>query len=251
MIGHFVHGKGPVRALVLHGWLGDWKVFEPMLASLDPQRYTLAFLDYRGYGQSKSLGGPFDIDTIVKDAAALAEHLQWSRFSVVGHSMGGKAALRLALHLPRSLLHILAITPVWAGAVPFDAEGLALFEGAVGDVALRQAIISHTTGNRLPAYWARRLAEHSAAVSTPEAFGEYFQSWACEDFGAAVHRMDVPTTVVVGAHDAAITPEWVRRTWLASLTRVSMTVLAEAGHYPMQECPPTLATLFESLPALA
>ena len=71
MIGHFVHGNGPVRALVLHGWLGDWRAFEPMLASLDPGRYTLAFLDYRGYGRSKSSIGPFDIDTIVQDAAAL------------------------------------------------------------------------------------------------------------------------------------------------------------------------------------
>src|SRR5258708_25011947 len=96
MIGHFIHGHGPDRALVLHGWFGDWRVFEPMLTALDESRFSFAFMDYRGYGMSKTLGGRFDIPTIASDAAALADYLKWETFSVVGHSLGGKAALRLS-----------------------------------------------------------------------------------------------------------------------------------------------------------
>jgi hypothetical protein len=46
MIGHFIHGHGPERGLVLHGWFGDWRVFEPLLPALDESRFSFAFMDY-------------------------------------------------------------------------------------------------------------------------------------------------------------------------------------------------------------
>jgi len=120
-IGHVVHGRGPVRAVVIHGWFYDWHVFEPMLPALDPAVFSLAFMDCRGYGSSRAMTGAFDIDTIAADALELASHLGWERFAVVGHSMGGKAALRVAANAPHRVTRILALTPVWAGAAPFDA----------------------------------------------------------------------------------------------------------------------------------
>lgn len=245
MIGHFIHGHGPERALVLHGWFGDWRVFEPMLPALDESRFTFAFMDYRGYGLSKTLGGPFDIPTIASDAAALADYLQWETFNVVGHSMGGKAALRLAADHPRRVRRILAITPVWAGSVPFDQATLAMFRNAVHDVSLREAIIAGSAGGREPAVWAKNIADRSLQVSLPEAFGGYLESWATSDFASEVERLPIATRVVVGAHDNSITREVVAATWL-NLPNVSLDVLPEAGHYPMLQTPTALASVFES-----
>lgn len=246
MIGHFIHGHGPERALVLHGWFGDWRVFEPMLSALDESRFSFAFMDYRGYGQSKALSGPFDIPTIAGDAVALADHLGWDTFNLVGHSMGGKAALRLAADHPQRVRKILAITPVWAGRVPFDDQSLAMFRAAVQDVRLREAIIGHTAGGREPAVWARNLAARSLRVSLQEAFGGYLESWALSDFAADVEGLPIPTRVVAGAHDSSITRDVVSATWLAHLSRASLDVLSECGHYPMLQTPPALARVFES-----
>jgi len=246
MIGHFIHGHGPEHALVLHGWFGDSRVFEPMLSALDESRFSFAFMDYRGYGQSKSLGGPFDIPTIASDAVALADHLKWDTFNLVGHSMGGKAALQLAADHPRRVRKILAITPVWAGRVPFADQSLAMFRGAVQDVRLREAIIGDTAGGREPAVWARNLAAQSFRVSLQEAFGAYLESWAMSDFAADVHGLPIPTRVVVGAHDSSITRDVVSVTWLANLSKASLDVLPECGHYPMLQTPLALARVFES-----
>jgi esterase len=237
MIGHFIHGHGPERALVLHGWFGDWRVFEPMLSALDESRFSFAFMDYRGYGQSRALGGPFDIPTIASDAVALADHLRWDTFNLVGHSMGGKAALRLAVDHPRRVRKILAITPVWAGSVPFDDQSLAMFRGAVQDVRLREAIIGDTAGGREPAVWARNLAAQSFRVSLQGAFGGYLESWALSDFAADVHGLPIPTRVVAGAHDSSITRDMVSATWLAHLSRVSLDVLPPHFNFP----PPRLS----------
>lgn len=245
-VGHVVHGHGPVRLLALHGWLGDSSSFLPLLPALDESRFTLACIDYRGYGSSRSMPGPFDINTIAQDAAALADRLQWDSYSVVGHSMGAKAALRLALNVPRRVRSILAITPVWAAKVPFDAPTLAVFRGAVADLTLREAIISNTTGARLPTAWSRHIAQDSAATATPEAFASYFESWALDDFANDAATLQIRTEVVVGAHDRSITREVVAQTWLAQLANVSLRVLPESGHYPMLECPPALGAVFEA-----
>jgi pimeloyl-ACP methyl ester carboxylesterase len=244
-IGHVIYGQGPVRAVVLHGWFGDGRVFETMLPALDPDVFSLAFMDYRGYGASRHLPGPFNVDTIALDAEALVTQLGWQQFAVVGHSMGGKAALRLAANLGSRVTRILALTPVWAGAAPFDAQTLSLFRGAARDVNLRMTILNHSTGGRLPSVWLRAMAAQSIKASTMEAFAAYFESWALEDFAAEVHSLPQSTLVVAGAEDGGIPVQAVTATWMATLPNARLQVLAGCGHYPMLESPLALAAIFE------
>jgi len=45
IIGHTIYGSGKEGVIVLHGWLGDYTVFEPMLPYLDTDTFTSAFMD--------------------------------------------------------------------------------------------------------------------------------------------------------------------------------------------------------------
>ena len=111
---------------------------------------------------------------------------------------------------------------------------------------LREMLIRHTTGGVLPNSWSRALAAKSADSSSAEAFASYFESWAMDDFSADVRGLTQETLVVVGARDEGVPEAGVRATWLAEMPAASLTVLRDAGHYPMQECPPMLAQLIES-----
>lgn len=241
MIGHVLHGSGNSRAIVLHGWLGDWQLFEPMLPALDPARLCFAFMDCRGYGRSRDMAGPYDMARIAADALALADHLGWDRFSLIGHSMGGKAALRTALLAPGRIERICAITPVWAAPAPFDADTLALFRSAAGSIDAREGIIANTTGGRLPSVWSHALAERSLAVSDPAAFSAYLESWAFDDFAGEANALKQETLVIVGAHDRGVPEAAARTNWLGGLQGARLSILPDAGHYPMQECPLILA----------
>jgi len=245
MIGHFIHGRGPVRAIALHGWLGDWRVFEPLLPALDPDVFSLAFLDCRGYGASKAMPGPFDIGTVAADAQSLADHLGWDRFALMGHSMGGKAALRVAADAPDRVTRIMALNPVWAGPAPFDPQTLQFFRDAVSQMSARAAILDGTTGGRLPKAWSNGLAARSLEASTVEAFGAYLESWALDGFAGEAQGLPHETLVVVGGHDTGVTEEGARATWLAQLPNARLEVLAHCGHYPLLESPPALAALIE------
>jgi len=242
---HFIFGNGPARAIVLHGWFADSREFEHMLPALDPSKFTLAFMDFRGYGNARASKGPFNMSTVAEDVEALANSLKWSDFSLVGHSMGAKAALRTAVNLKSRVARILALTPVWAGAASFDAGTLALFRGAAKDLASREAILTHSTGGRLPKTWIRWLAQTSSEACREETFEAYFHSWAMEDFATEVQGLPHQILAVAGENDNGIPAEAIAATWIKNLPNARLEILPTCGHYPMLETPIALASIFE------
>ncbi|WP_323118663.1 alpha/beta fold hydrolase [Burkholderia alba] len=238
-------GTGPHSVLVLHGWFGDAHAFEPMEAALSQDRFSYVFMNYRGYGARRGVGGAFTIDEIAADALALADALDWPRFSLIGHSMGGLAIERVAALAPARVRALVAITPVPCGGVAFDAPTRAMFEAAAGQRALREAIIDRSTGGRLPRAWLERMAAYSWTHSDPRAFAAYFHAWADTDFSAELDRRQ-RVKVLIGEHDPVMTPALMRATYLTRYAEASVEVIANAGHYPMDETPLALAAAIES-----
>ena len=117
MIGYSPIGSGDQKVIVLHGWLGDHTVFAPLMPLLDRDTYTYVFVDYRGYGASLDIAGDFTVEEIAADVLELASHLNWERFHVIGHSMGGKVAQYLAASAPERVQSVTALTAVPASGV--------------------------------------------------------------------------------------------------------------------------------------
>jgi pimeloyl-ACP methyl ester carboxylesterase len=246
MIGYHQVGNGEENVLVLHGWLGDSSVFEPMIPFLDTAAFTYVFMDYRGYGRSKTLTGAYTIAEIAEDALALVDTLGWERFHLLGHSMGGMAVQWIAAEVPSRVKRMVGITPVPASGFPFDTQTEALFRGAKDNAANREMILMHTTGNRLSPAFGRVMAERSLTQTTPEAFEGYLTAWSATDFTDRVEGLAVPFRVIVGEHDPAVTVALMNDTVMRWFPNTELTLLSGAGHYPMVETPLTLATLCES-----
>src|SRR5205085_8441010 len=104
--------------------------FAAMFADLDVTRFTYAFVDIRGYGNSRSEAGDYTMAEIAADTIALADRLGWSEFHVVGHSMGGKAAQKVAMDAGTRVKSVVGITPVPAYAMPLDDAGFGFFSAA-------------------------------------------------------------------------------------------------------------------------
>jgi pimeloyl-ACP methyl ester carboxylesterase len=246
MIGHTTVGQGPMRVLVLHGWLGDWSVFTPMLSALDVDQFTFAFMDYRGYGRSIEMAGSCSLSEIASDAGALADYLGWTTFNVLGHSMGGAAALRLAVDHPGRVERIVAATPVPACGVPLENGARELFENAARQIEARQAIIDFTTGARHANAWSRDLAMRSWSTSREDAFAAYFRAWSCASFADEARGLETPMLVLVGQHDAGVTLEAMRATYLRDYPNCALEIMHNTGHYPMQEIPVAFASRVQS-----
>ncbi|SBT43111.1 alpha/beta fold hydrolase [Micromonospora auratinigra] len=244
-IHHISVGHGPHRVLALHGWFGSAQGWGALPELIDTERFSWAFLDYRGYGARQDETGEYSIAEISRDALELADSLDWDTFSVVGHSMGGSAAQRVLADAPQRVRRLVGISPVPAGGVPFDLQSWALFDGAAAEPGNRRAIIDLTTGNRLSGHWLDEMVRFSLAHSTREAFGAYLTAWARTDFTDEVKGNTVPALAVVGEHDPALGADTMRETWLRHYPEARLEVLANAGHYAMYETPVRLVTVVE------
>ncbi len=247
---HLIIGHGPRKVIALHGWFGCAAGWGPLVDCLDVNAFTYAFMDYRGYGQSKSLTGEYSMSEIASDTLALADHLGWAAFNLVGHSMGGMAIQRVLLAAPARVQRMVAVTPVPATGVPFDEATWGMFSSAAANPPVRQGILNYSTGGRLSAYWLSQMTERSVAHSTEQAFAAYLNAWAKTNFAESISGNPVPIKVIVGEHDPSLTADVMRATYLAQYPNAELEIFSNAGHYPMDETPVALATSIERFLAI-
>jgi pimeloyl-ACP methyl ester carboxylesterase len=239
-------GSGEHHVLAVHGWFGSARGWGSLPDFLDGSAYTYVFMDLRGYGDRKQVGGMFTIEEAAADALALADELGWDRFSLVGHSMGAKVACRVLVQAPGRVRKIVGLNAVPPTAVPFDERGWALFSGAAGNPGDRAVIIDVTTGSRLTRTFINRVVQHSLDNSSVQAFAAYLRPWAQSDFSDQVKPYGgTPVKVIVGVNDPAMSAALMEQTWLVFFPGGEMTILPDAGHYPMFEAPVSLATSIE------
>ncbi|HEY8280350.1 MAG TPA: alpha/beta hydrolase [Bdellovibrionota bacterium] len=88
-------GKNAVPVVLLHGLMGfaaNWGKVWPLLHG---DRSVLV-LDQRGHGRSPKPQNGYSPTDYAGDLAGLMDLMEWDKVHVVGHSMGGRVALRFA-----------------------------------------------------------------------------------------------------------------------------------------------------------
>ena len=244
-LGHALHGHGPEKVLVLHDWNGDGTTYDPLRPYLDGTAFTYAFADLRGYGRSMHLAGRHTVAEVSRDILRLADRLEWPTFHVVGHSMTGMAVQRIAVDATQRVRSATAICPVSAAGSPVDdATFEFMARTADSDEHLRRLLrfVSGTLSER----WVESKVEHCRRTVSRSCRVGYLSMFTGTDFSAEVAGLPTPFLVVVGDHDPGIDEAAMAKTFLAWHPNAELQVMRDCGHYPMQECPPRLATVLEA-----
>jgi len=91
--------RGPADAppvVLLHGITGHARVWDHLAERLAP-RHRVLVLDQRGHGDSDPApDDDYRVGTMADDVAAFVGSLRLDRFALLGHSMGGRIAIKYA-----------------------------------------------------------------------------------------------------------------------------------------------------------
>jgi 2-succinyl-6-hydroxy-2,4-cyclohexadiene-1-carboxylate synthase len=246
------HGAGGRPFVLVHGFTGsrdDWREMLPRLAA---RGRTLA-PDLRGHGGSENPGrdSAYAFERLAEDVIGFLDAVDAPRCDLLGHSMGGMVALRVALAQPERVASLVLMD---TAAAPIARDARRFFEASAkiarerGMEALFEA--ARAAGERDPnrpqaakrcmermgreVYWARIRAKMTAM--DPAAFCTLGP--LLTDHPPLVDRLGeirCPTTVIVGAEDA---PFLAASDVLAkSIAGARLEVIDGAAHSPQLESP--------------
>lgn len=219
----FVHGSGD-----------SGEVWQPLIALLP--EYTCVALDLPGHGALMNEPGPPDMG-IGEYAAFVREDLARrgiASATLIGHSLGGAVALRLALDTP-ALVERLVL--VGSGARLRVAQAFldkARVAGPEGVSAITRVAFAEEHAAQAEAFQASR---------PPTAPGMLYRDLAaCDRFDvmADVARIVAPTLLIVGANDRMTPPKYAEFLH-EQLANSALAVIPSAGHYAQLEQPQAVA----------
>lgn len=103
------HGTGGEPLIMLHGGFATGESFGPVLDELASTRRVIA-PDLQAHGGTADIGRPLRFETMADDIAGLIGHLGLDHADVLGYSLGGGAALRLAIQHPRLVRRLVLLS---------------------------------------------------------------------------------------------------------------------------------------------
>jgi pimeloyl-ACP methyl ester carboxylesterase len=242
---HARFGSGAQHVLLLSDWFGGRAFAEPMMQWIDGSAFTYVLPDYRGYGASLNVAGDCDLAEMAADVLELAEHLGWSRFHVVGHSMSGKVVQLLAASAADRLLSAVAITPTPPIALPLDSGTWDLLCACEADVASRKAALAAALGGKYSEAIVAKLAGLSMQSSRPDAYRRYLDAWSKTDIRPFFKGNSKRLRIILGANDPFVPETAIKELVLPAFPQSELIVLNGIGHYPPLEASFLTASLIE------
>src|SRR5579884_568580 len=208
----------------------------------------VAGYDQRGTGASSGAVPPESSALGAEHAGAVGSAVLGSRFHLVGESLGGMAAMRLALARPDLVasLVLVATSSGGAGLTPPDDAFLANITGG-GPVDPRQRArqnLALSCGARFPEehpdLFEALVDKSLGQPASPDAWAAQAQCFATHDVTDALPSLAVPTLVVCGTEDKVMRPP--NSDYLAAaIPGAELVTLEGVGHAVDLEAPDQLA----------
>lgn len=207
------HGTGSETLVFAHGLLWSHKMFAAQVAEFSKTYRVIAY-DHRGQGKSE-VKGPYDMDTVADDAAALIRQLGNGPVHFLGLSMGGFVGMRLAARHPE-LIRSLVLLDTSANAEPSEnlpqyklLNGVVRWLGIIPPVANKvmkimfaQSWLSNSANTQAIARWKKEIIANKRSIVGPVE-GVIYRKGVVEE----LPRISCPTLVLVGEEDVATVPE--------------------------------------------
>ena len=204
---------GPA-VLLLHGWGACVYMHRYALPAFAAAGLRAIAIDLRGHGltdKPEGTPGAYEIERLMQDVRETADALGLRSFALMGQSLGGGVALRLAISHPDRVTKLVLVSPVGLVAIPAARLARRVSPAVLDRFArylvprwLVRRLLRMTFGN--PSRVTERDVDEYWAPSQFPAYAKAMRALICQiDWeplpDETLRRLETPTMIVVGSVD--------------------------------------------------
>jgi 3-oxoadipate enol-lactonase len=237
-----VDGRGDDAIVLLAGFSLSRAIWNEQAQSLQ-RTHRVVRPDLRGMGKSSAPGGPYLMETLAADVAAVLDTCGIERAAIAGHSLGGYVALAFARMFTERVSRLALVCSRLDADTPAAAQRrreLADQTEACDSIEpVAQAYLPLLTG---PETKAQRpgvvaLVEEVLTQTQPAGAAAMLRGMAERVSSADIAGdLDIPVLVVAGAFDQLISLDEARAA-AEAFPHGRLTICEHSGHMPMLEEP--------------
>lgn len=237
---------GPADApwvMLSNSLMSTHRMWDPQIDALTREWRVIRY-DTRGHGQSETTPGPYSIEQLADDAAALMDHVGAPAAHVVGLSMGGMIGQQLAVRHPQKVLSLslcdtaseMPPRDMWEERIRTAQEsGVA---GLTDGTIKRWFVASFVERDPQAIAWVRAMILETGApgyIACASAVRDMSQTHL-------LGRIQAPTQIIVGRDDPACTLQ-ASQVLHREIPGSALHVIDNAAHLANIEQPEAFTTL--------
>jgi len=237
-------GNGDAVVLI-HGFPLTREIWNAQASEL-AKTHRVIRPDLRGMGRSSAPDGPYLMETLAGDLAAILDALAIERAAIVGHSLGGFVALAFARMYTERVLRLGLICSRLAA----DSPEMAGFRNDLADRLERENSIEPAVESYIPRLFSDASLQGDPSVIerargivstiSPRGAAAMLRGMAQRTESSDIAAdLAMPVLIVAGAGDKVV-PLGEAQEMRAAFPAARLAVMTSSGHLPMLEEPAAL-----------
>ncbi len=232
-------GDGPNLILLVHGYTGCSRWWEPALERLSPARYHAYALDLRGTGDSDKPPSGYNVEQYAEDVFQFCHALGLTDLVCVGHSMGGLIAVQMALSHRELLRGLVLVDSALADRPELTPDQRQRLDMVASQLTTNRDVALAFYGlcfQRRPAqHVLEALLEAGMSVSAAHARDSMRSNWDT-GVGRRLGEITTPALFIGGDKDALVPLQRMVATQ-QSIPGCGLQIFHRVGHSPHLEVP--------------
>lgn len=248
---HWGHNNSHRILLFLHGWRSNKEVWNQIVFRIKDFGFEIYVLDLPGFGGSPAPREAWSIGDYAEIVKGFIEELGLKNVIVVGHSFGGRVAIKLAAMLKTTPTFTSPASPAGEFEAPLlfkeeiieklvlvDSAGLAISQKKRMLMRLAAKIAKPFFRPKFTQPLRKKIYQVMGAedyVTTPE-LQETFKKIINEDLTIELKRIEIPTLIIWGKNDKE-TPVSFGEKMHSLIHNSQFIILPDAGHFSFVDKP--------------